>query len=107
MLLDRVPKIDILPLSGLLLCLATVSFSQVDNRARNNPYSTNPTSKTKPEGTAGIVKPILNNVAFVAPDKPSQDDDVRPTVVQRTAKKTTDLKPRPLTEIYKIGAGDV
>ena len=99
--------------------LATVGvFGQSEGRSKNNPYSPSPNIRSKQ--TDAATRPVQSSgpsdVSFVMQKSGAQvaDDsrpaiDIRPTIAQTTFKiaKAAELRTLPLSEIYKIGVGDV
>ncbi len=99
---------------------AITAYGQTDKiRGKNNPYSPSPVLKAKQaetsiKTTSGKSGP--DDVAFVMQKSSGtvRDDsppmlNIRPTIAQTTFNiaKTADLRKMPLTEIYKIGIGDI
>lgn len=95
MLRFRVPNFYKIALAALLLCVTCVAgFSQ-----RNNPYSANPVSRVEPqEQPVAKMQPVIIKVG-----------EQRPNALQQATKiASNNVSPStPLTEIYKIGVGDV
>lgn len=111
MFLDRVPKIKPLFLSALLLCpsAGAIVGQTTENRGRNNPYSTNPAGRVKAEESRNAVRSVPDQVAFINAAAASQGAEVRSSTSQRAPRVTMngEANPRPATEVYKIGPGDV
>lgn len=95
MLKGRVPNFNKTVLTTIFLCLSCVNvFSQ-----RNNPYASNPNSRVEPqEQQVAKAQPMIIKVG-----------DQRPIVSNQHSKKVRNIveATKPLTEIYKIGVGDV
>ena len=98
----------------VLLVTAGAAFGQTNDSPRtNNPYSPSPSRKVKldePAVSTTSTKSGPNDVAFVMQAQNNkQPDESGLTVAQRTYKiaKIADVSSRPLTDIYKVGVGDV
>lgn len=91
----RVPNINKVVCAAILVCVScAAAFSQ-----RNNPYATNPNARVEPqEQPVAKMQPVIIKVG-----------EQRPTVSQQSLKavRATVETSKPLTEIYKIGVGDV
>jgi protein involved in polysaccharide export with SLBB domain len=109
---DLVPVRSSISLIVLLLSVLTgsVNSQTTDGRGRNNPYSPSPSGKPRvQQQSTGDVKPRPEITVAVNPAKNVAQAETRPTIAKRTyaAAKTVDPPSRPLTEIYKVGVGDV
>lgn len=97
--------------------ISTAALGQAEGRIRNNPYSPSPNSKVKPANPP-VTKPNpgSSDVSFVMRTADVQEIndnramvELRPSIAQATYKIAKDAETRalPLTEVYKIGSGDV
>ena len=95
---------------GVLMITAfslTTAIGQTGDRSKNNPYSPSPASRTEMKDRS---VPQIAQIARVAKQAVTRDDNMRPFVAPSELKndrKYTEKSRLSLTEIYKIGVGDV
>ena len=100
--------------AATVLIYLTVSESvtaQIAARGKNNPYSPSPKrtiASAEPEIAVPTPTPARNEVSF-APQTSSAVGDNRSIAAKTTfnAPKNTGSSAKPLTEIYKVGVGDI
>lgn len=97
----------------IILVGCDTAFGQnSDTRGKINPYSPSPSPRVKSNEPSSVIvstKSGPSDVSFVVQAKGSSVQESRPTIAEKTSNfaRNAELKSKPLTEIYKIGIGDV
>ena len=99
----------------LLICFGASAntLAQTTEKSRNNPYSPSPSRTIKTSGNANVVPSVKsgsNNVSFITHEvKSTSVAGDRTTIARSTSRvaNSTDRRPKPPTEVYKVGVGDM
>lgn len=92
----------------LMLTANPIVAQTATNNRRNNPYSPSPTSQIRePKTVAASIKPSSEGTAFILQNSDAPTVRDRPSIARRIENNNTKVISRPLSEIYKVGIGDV